>query len=237
MKVALIGTCPSSKLLAPFGNPEWQCWVFSPDNVEIPHVDVWFDIHGDYGWPGAQLWEKRYIAWLSDQKFPVYVQQIDLIPNGILFPAEELVAEFGCYWFTSSVAWLMAYALTKGVTEIGLYGIDMTTKDEYLCQRPGVHYWMEVAARRGVRIYVPPESDLLQPPPLYGYSETSPIGRKLTVRHREITQKVNVLTAELKRIEGERNHLLGALDQTEYAQLVWTGDQKASISNNLILEK
>jgi hypothetical protein len=237
MKVAIVGTAPSSRLLAPYSDPEWQCWLFSPDNVYMPHIDVWFDIHGDYAWPNAPKWEARYLAWMCAQKFPVYVQRTDLVPNGIPFPAKELIDEFGQYWFTSSVAWLMAFALKQGATELGIYGVDMTTKDEYLHQRPGVYYWMELATKRGVRVYVPPESDLLSPPPLYGYSETTPMGRKLRVRYQEMTSRLNELNAELKRLESEKHHLIGALDDNEYSQIVWTGDHRATTPDNFLLEK
>ncbi len=233
MKVALVGTCPSSRLLAPYGDPEWQCWVFSPDNNNAPHIDVWFDIHGDYLYPGAEAWEHRYIDWMRAQKFPIYVQRTDLVPNAKEFPAKELIADFGYYWFTSTLSWLMAFALTQGATEIGIYGADMTTSFEYQSQRPGVHYFMELAARRGVKIYVPPESDLLLPPPLYGYSETSPMGRKLVVRHKELTGRIAVISDSIKKLEGEKHHLQGALDQTEYSQLIWTGESQATRPVNL----
>ena len=237
MKVALIGTCPSSRMLAPYGDPEWQCWVCSPDNIQLPHIDVWFDIHGDLLYPGYPKWEERYVDWLRKQTFQIFMQRTDLVPNAKEFPAKELVAQFGAFWFTSSLAWMMAFAITQGATEIGIYGADMSTRDEYLNQRPGMHYWMEVAAGRGIKVFIPPESDLLQPPPLYGYSDTSPMGRKLVVRHKELTDRVKTLNAELKRIEGEKHHLQGALDQTEYDQIVWSGDPFARVAINLNLEK
>src|SRR3954468_23311721 len=42
-KVAILGTAPSSRMLAPFNDPEWQIWSCSPGNMGcIPRFDRWF---------------------------------------------------------------------------------------------------------------------------------------------------------------------------------------------------
>src|SRR3990167_6788901 len=34
-KIAVIGTAPSSRMLAPFNDPSWKIWSCSPGNMEI----------------------------------------------------------------------------------------------------------------------------------------------------------------------------------------------------------
>src|SRR5882672_892663 len=52
LKVALIGTAPSSRMLSPFNDPSWKIWACSPGNMGImPRVDAWFEIHGNLHWP------------------------------------------------------------------------------------------------------------------------------------------------------------------------------------------
>lgn len=238
MKIALVGSCPSSRLLAPFDDSEWQIWGCSPDNAGVlPRISAWFDLHGDFGWANSPKWEANYLAWMRAQSLPVYVQRIDLIPNGIEFPAKQLVDQFGPYWFTSSLSWMMAYALTQEATEIGIYGADMSTKNEYLHQKPAIHYWMEVAAHRGVPVYVPPESDLLQPPPLYGYSIMTPMGMKFEIRDRELGGRIVGLESQMEQLKYELSHLRGARDNNDYGRLVWTGHQESVFHKNLNLEK
>src|SRR5512143_2413950 len=52
LKVALIGTAPSSRMLAPYNDPSWKIWACSPGNMNaIPKADVWFEIHKNLLWP------------------------------------------------------------------------------------------------------------------------------------------------------------------------------------------
>jgi len=79
------------------------------------------------------------------QAFPVYMQDQSLIPAARIFPKDELVAEFGDEFFTSSFAWMMAFAMKSGAVEIALYGIDMASRDEYIRQRPGFYHFKREA--------------------------------------------------------------------------------------------
>ena len=141
LKVALIGTAPSSRMLAPFSDPSWTIWACSPGNQgQLPRVDAWFEIHGtNLLWPQNEHYGKPYIEWLKQQKFPIYMQDQTLVPNAVTYPMKEMVKEFGPYFFTSSFAWMMARAMKQEAKEIALYGIDMASRDEYILQRPGAY--------------------------------------------------------------------------------------------------
>ncbi len=232
MKIALVGSCPSSRLLAPFNDPEWQIWACSPLDVGIfPRVTAWFEVHGDWDWPEVPEENPHYLPWLRAQKFTVYAQRTDLIPNALKFPARELVEEFGPYWFTSSLAWMFAFAIKQGATEIGVFGADMTTRNEYLHQRPAMQRWMEFASGRGIKVFVPEESDLMQPPELYGYSCMSPMGRKIAIRKAELKHRITSGEHKLKQLEYDLQHLRGALDNNDYMSTAWIGGL-----NNLVDE-
>lgn len=217
-------------MLAPYDDPDWLIWMCSPDNVATkpPRVDAWFELHGDLGWENPPRWEQPYIDWLNSQKFDLYVQLTDLFPRGIAFPKEDMVKRFGPYWFTSTFAWMMAFAITKDPEVIGLFGADMAESVEYAKQRPAIIYLAQAAAQQNIRIYTPPESDLLQPPPLYGYSVTTPMGRKLAVREREVKERLNDVKARkvrlVRELDQEIDHLTGALDDLDYVRSTWTGE-------------
>ena len=66
----------------------------------------------------------------------------------------------------------------------------MTTLEEYRNQRPHFQHFIWLARQRGINVTAPIESDILQPPPLYGYAFTTPLGRKLAVREQELKKRI-----------------------------------------------
>ena len=44
MKIALLGSAPSSRMLAPFKDPNWEIWSCSPANKDLPST-YFFEIH------------------------------------------------------------------------------------------------------------------------------------------------------------------------------------------------
>jgi hypothetical protein len=229
MKIAIVGTCPSSRMLAPYNDESWEIWTCSPDNVDrLPRVSRWFELHGDVGWEDQQQWEVNFLAWLNAQSFPLYVQVKHMFrDSAIRFPYEELTKEFGTYWFTSMFAWMMAFAIHEGATEIGIFGADMAADSEYGYQKPAMRRFIEYAEERQIKVSAPMESDILQPPPLYGYSVSTPMGRKLRVREKEILKRVRELRIQrenmVRQLDHDIDHLVGALDQLNYAISTWTG--------------
>lgn len=238
LKVALVGTTPTSRMLAPYSDPSWEIWACSPDNAgALPRVNRWFEIHSDLGFPGGEDWEKPYIAWLNAQTFDrLYVSRPDLFPNGTIFPKDELVARFSPLFFTSTPAWMLALAMTMGVKQVGLYGLDMAAKSEYRQQRPGFHHFIYLAEQMGIEFTAPLESDILQPAPLYGYDLATPYGRKLEVRRKELMARVAKLDVTINGATRERAFLEGALDDIDYHQTVWTGERPVEMNRGMVTD-
>jgi hypothetical protein len=218
-RVALIGTCPSGQLALHLP-PEWELWVCSPGNDTFPRIDLWFELHGDLDFPGEDF--RSYIAWLNQQEFPQMVHRTDLFPRGRRFPIEDMVKEFGDFFFTSQPALMFAYALSQQPEEIGLFGLDMQANSEYAHQKPAMLHFAWLAMQRGVRVLCPDESEALIPMPIYGYNLNSPIGRKLRVRSIELRNEITKLDAQIARLSEKRTHFRGALDQNEWAMQTWT---------------
>jgi len=165
------------------------------------------------------------VEWLKQQKFPIYMQDQRLVPNATSLPIEELVAEFGKYFFTSSFAYMLAHG------DQGWGRRDCHVRHRYGLQgriypaAPGGHYFMQKAAERGIQVSVPFESDLAQPPALYGYSDSTPYGRKLHVRDKEIKDRVNGMKAERDKLNHSITYLEGALEDVDYWKSIWGGVQ------------
>lgn len=229
LKVALIGTAPSSRMLAPYNDPSWTIWACSPGNMNaLPRVDAWFEIHGSLLWPENKHYGEPYIKFLSELKIPVYMQDQRYCQNAISLPKEELVKDFGPYYFTSSFSWMMAFAMHQGASEIALYGIDMASREEYILQRPGAYHFFNEARKRGIKIFAPYESDIMQPPGLYGYSEVTPFGRKLIARKQELKGRLAEMRQQRDSLVQNITYLEGALEDVDYIESIWGGVQNNS---------
>lgn len=226
LKVAIIGTAPSSRDFAPFNDPEWTIWACSPGNMNIlPRVDAWFEVHSNLMWPEHQSYGAPYLEWLKQQKFPIYMQDQRFVPNATPLPINDLVKEFGKYFFTSSFAYMMAMAIMHGATDIALFGVDMASRGEYIMQRAGGQFFIQEAAKRGIRVHLPHESDLAQHPGLYGYVDSTPFGRKMYVREQELKGRIAQMEQEMAKLQQGVTYLKGALEDIDYLRTIWGGMQ------------
>jgi hypothetical protein len=150
-------------MLAPFEDPEWEIWVLGNqlDQYKGRRITRVFEIH-DY----LEDKPEGYAKWLIDQDLPLVVS--DQFPEKAeIYPYEEAKKLLGDY-FSSSPAYMMAYAILKGATHIGIYGIDMAVDDhEYFKQRPDMYAWIAYAKAKGIEIFIPEESGLFKS----GYNE------------------------------------------------------------------
>lgn len=227
LKIALVGTAPSSRMLAPYNDSSWKIWGCSPGNMNtLPRFDAWFEIHSNLLWPEHEAYGKPYIEWLKELTCPVYMQDKTQVPNATVFPWRELTKEFGEDFFTSSFAWMMAFAMTQGAVEIALYGIDMASRDEYILQRPGFFFFRHEARRRGIKVSAPNESDIMQSPPLYAISDSTPLGRKIIARELEVKQRIAAMTQQRDQLSNNLTYLQGALEDLDYFKSIWTGAQR-----------
>ena len=101
-KIVILGKL-ESKYYAPFNDPNCEIWSMNKHNDEemIPRVDKWFDLHVDPGKKNADF---------TRDNFP-----FDL--------CHELVHG---QRFCSTSAYLIAYAILCGATDIEIYGMRFT---------------------------------------------------------------------------------------------------------------
>lgn len=62
----------------------------------------------------------------------------------------------------SSVAFSMALAMEEQPDEIGLFGIDLTSSEEYVYQRANMAYLIGRAEGAGIKVWIHPDSGLLK---------------------------------------------------------------------------
>lgn len=258
MKIALLGSAPSSIGKAPFHDSaykqwamgrdekiqqahasvpgDWDIWGCSPGCWAVaPRANRWFEVHR---WEAGVPWfSPEYVAFLKAFKGIVYTGgAIPEIPNHEIYPIDEMEEKFASYFFTSSLALMLALAIDtiekirvarKGIAAeddtvfipygvnsnelekednddvIGMWGVDMAATEEYAYQRPGCQFFILEALRRGIGVYLPPESDLMRPMPVYGISEWDHNYIKLTQRARELNRKAEEAQRQLAPLQAQ----------------------------------
>ena len=192
-------------------------------------TEAWFELHryeppvlGD---PVKQVpwFSPEYCAWMAQHPGTVWMADVVAeIKNSKAYPVESMIRKYGPYFFTSSLAWMFAMALEEpDVEEIGLWGVDMSATEEWGQQRAGCHHFIDLAKRRGIKVTVPYESDLLQPPMLYGIGESEPMKIKLTARRKELENRLANAEAGAQRANSEILFVRGALDDLNYIWMTW----------------
>jgi hypothetical protein len=161
------------------------------------------------------------------QKHPrVYISHPDpRLPSAVIYPREEVYAFFGTErgplpfmdtYMQSSVSYMLAMAIMQNPDQIGLWGIDMAAADEYGQQRPGCQHFFNEAFKRGIEIIAPPQSDIMEALPLYGYKEFNPMYWRQKARKMELRATVAGIDQQLAALEQEKLIKVGALQDIEY---------------------
>src|SRR5512139_1124341 len=230
-KIAILGAAPSSDKLCPFGDIGWEVWACSPGNYTAPRVDAWFEIHSlDRKWVAGN---EPYVSALQEHP-RVYVAVPDKrLPNAILYPLKEMKEFYGNRRFLDSflqsqVSFMLAFAIMQKPKQIGVWGVDMAAESEYAYQRPGCHYFFDQAAQRGIEIVAPPQSDILEPLPLYGYKEQDPSYWRQKARKKELKAAIAHCDAVIQQAQAEKFAKTGALKDIEYTMQTWRMDHDRS---------
>lgn len=254
MKIAILGSAPSSIKLAPFGDTSWKIWACSPGAYPVlTRVDEFWELHrwepGKVGKPETQKpwFSPEYVQWLKTVPPKLWVADPAAAkdcPNAELFPIESYVNVFGHYCWTSSVAYMLARAIIEieqarakrqpGDQEedcIGLWGVDMAANEElYSAQRSACQFFLQIIAGRGIPMFVPPESDLMTPPPMYGFAEVKHKHIKWLERKRELEARLAAVNAQAEMMRNNSMFLQGAIDDMQYHQTMWMHDGEDTVA-------
>lgn len=213
---------------------EWEIWGCSPGAAfALRRCTRFFEVHR---WePGKPWFSPAYVQFLQQFKGPVYVGgEIAELPASVRYPIDRVEEEFSSYFLTSSLALMCALAILEieddrkkrsngeGDDVIGFWGVDMSASEEYAFQRPGCQHFILEALRRGIGVYVPPESCLLRPMPVYGLSEWGHVYIKLTQRAREFNERIQQALKQKQEAEATIMALQGSLEDLNYNVQTWT---------------
>lgn len=211
MKVAIIGTAPHC-VKAPYGDPTWEIWGANAGT--LPRWDRWFDFHDDASidtYPG----HREFLA--TNHGKPVYMRaESGEFPHALRYPVEDMAAKYGTWFFTSTIAYMLALAIEhSGVTDIGLWGVDMAHDSEYATQKPGCRFFVQVARMAGIHVTMPPEAEVGVPGRLYCFDPPkSGLQIKAEGRLAELQGRLEECQRDREALAAKRLVLTGALDPT-----------------------
>lgn len=223
LKIAILGSAPVHRMLAPFDMPEWEIWACSANNFAegkcvLPRVDAWFELHS--------LARKRaqfpgFVDYLKTQP-RVYIQQPDPeFPNAIIYPVQDVFAQFDPELFVSSVAYMIGFAILQKPAEIGIWGVDLCTRHEYAEQRLGTRLMIKEAERRGIRVVGPAQTSMLVPAPQYAYCEGWNMYWALVAREEMYQQRIQQLEKTQQETNNEIATLVGAKEEVFMCRKTW----------------
>ncbi len=182
-KVAIVGFA-GTRDMAPYKDESFEIWSVNNLYSFIPRTDRIFELHPrelleereHHGTPGGE-----HLTTLKQITIPVYMQKkYEDIPASIEYPLQEMIERFGIprmagkqkdAYFTNSISFMLALAITEGFQTIHLYGVDMAVGSEYDSQRPSCEYYIGIAKGLGIDVRIPTASDLLKTRFIYGYEE------------------------------------------------------------------
>lgn len=190
-KLAIVGYATSSRDLAPFDDPEYDIAGLNQLYRFIPRANIWFDIH--INWEEENVEGTDHRGYLETCGMPVMMSHPDPnIPTAVKFPLEACIALGGDY-FTSTVSYMLAWALHQGYKEVALFGIDLIVGTEYEVQKACAEFWLGVCHGRGMTVRLPPQCALLKHSHRYGY-ELGPNWHP--IRQEDFEVRIEVLTRE-----------------------------------------
>jgi hypothetical protein len=232
MKIAILGSAPTSRLLAPLADKDWTIWACSMGNSDINRVDAWFDPHCYEG--AMREGEQQWLAYLDRQPL-VYMQKKDhAVKNSVPIPFDQLRQEFGEFFWEGTPSYMMAMAILQKPTHIGVYGIDMCHHTEYGRQRASCQFFIHEAWKRGIKVVIPPESEIGQPFPPYGYRDASRPYRRLEAKRKELQEKLAACEHDKNRMEWSIIEIKGALLQLQNDEIYVCSAEEFCRPSNVI---
>jgi len=212
-------------------DPDMEVWAINQLYMSMPNMvhkaTRWFQIHPKHEYEKGQR-DHSHAQWLASQtNFPIYMmERTPEIPMSIRFPREQIMTYFPRSYWTNTISWELALAIMEGFEEIHIYGVDMAQDDllcnEYSAQRPSCEYYIGYAEGRGIRVYLPEESDLLKAMFVYPFDDAAPFFTKIQSRRVELRGRVNEIAMAKQSHHDTHMQLIGALDNMNYIERAWT---------------
>jgi hypothetical protein len=210
LKVAIVGTAPSTCHKAPYNNEAWQIWSLGANAQAGARFDRWFEMHTKQVLLNVGAWEPMREHFRDAGEKLTLGHPMPEFPKAKIYPIALIKSQFGDY-FTSSIAYMIALAIHMNAEEIGLWGIDMLDEEEYYHQRACCEYLLGIARGKGIAVYLPPESPLLRASRMYAY-EYCELSAEIAVMNKEVDYMTKKTTTEMLEANHQKSYWAGQRD-------------------------
>ena len=147
--VTILGYDINSRSLCPFDS---EIWGINIVGSLMPGEKI------DYCFAFDEL-PKRYIAKMRAIA-PICSWQSYA---DVLYPLDEIISYFQSEYFCNTPCYMLALAIYLGIKEIKLYGVDAVFGATYEREQRGIEFWLGIAHEKGIKLTIPPHSQLLKP--------------------------------------------------------------------------
>ena len=165
-KLAIVAASKLTRNNAPFSDNSFDIWGIHK-HMKAPWMkrcDAGIEIHSEEAIKDhrTKKQNKEYLEWLQETDTLIYTLHFKL-KNSKPYPLEAIKKELlgnilqhgkPVQNFNSSIDFALALAIHLGYKEIEVYGVELSSKDEFLYQRPGFAFWVALAGGRGIQIDV-----------------------------------------------------------------------------------
>jgi len=127
-----------------------------------------------------------------------------------IYPKEDILEKYQRrMWFSSSIAWLIPLAIEEEPSDIGFWGIDLESGEEYISQFVGCAHLIDMARFMGINIHLPSGCGLLRDPAPYPDRYETQLALTLEKKRKwigemiaDVDPKLETLKMEVYRQEG-----------------------------------
>lgn len=176
-KLALVGTGPTTRELAPFDDPSYDIYTFN-EAAQSPWCKRWdalLQLHPEEIYTGHNTKNANHWTWLQEEHRaadgtlkPIYMQAVDpRVPNSVAYPLDEARALIPFKYLTATVCYALALAKMQGYEQIDVYGVEMS-RTEYEYQAACWRFWVGYMLGAGVKMNLHSSAQLFNGL-LYGY--------------------------------------------------------------------
>lgn len=160
-KVGIVARGPTSEL-APYGDSSWELWGLPW--VRYPRINAVWEVHTQTCRDASPPMHEgpdnpEAVVYAPRCRWHAYQGQ-DLRD----LPIDEIYEHHGDRargTLENTICYQLAYALVNPPDVLGLWGVCMRVRQEYLWERLAVLYWIGVAEGFGVKVEIAPGSALI----------------------------------------------------------------------------
>ena len=221
-KLAIVGTGPETRSLAPFNDASFDIWVFNeaPMDEWCKRYDAVFQLHSPEIYTGHNVKHPTYWTWLqAKHNKPVYMQCMDeRVPDSETLPLGNILDLGGYRYAGMSMCYAVGLGLLRGYEHIEVWGVELSFT-EYQYGADSWRYWIGLATGRLGTEHVILHCGLhLFENPLYGYEGS------FTFDDGYFNSRVHFLdaqwTAADKNLHGTKDKIIRLIGNRKFQQVM-----------------